>query len=83
MDQLTDAAQADFDLAQLLKERTAIVLTPEKLLYVLKQEPELAGKIGLVVFDEGHQFDSGQRGITYPRKRRQTRRPFAKTQHCE
>ncbi|MCK7577804.1 MAG: hypothetical protein MZV65_19765 [Chromatiales bacterium] len=41
------------------------VVTPEKLLYVLRHAPELATHAGLLVFDEGHQFDSGTRGITY------------------
>jgi hypothetical protein len=27
--------------------------------------PELAQHIGLVIYDEGHQFDSGARGVTY------------------
>lgn len=39
--------------------------TPEKLLYVLRHEPALADSIGLVIYDEGHQFDSGIRGVTY------------------
>jgi POLQ-like helicase len=42
-----------------------LALTPEKLLYVLRQEPSLVSHIGVVVYDEGHQFDSGGRGITY------------------
>jgi POLQ-like helicase len=42
-----------------------MVLTPEKLLYVLRQRPELVAQVGVVVYDEGHQFDSGARGITY------------------
>jgi replicative superfamily II helicase len=41
------------------------VVTPEKLVYILRHAPELAGRIGLLVYDEGHQFDSGARGITY------------------
>jgi hypothetical protein len=44
---------------------SVIVSTPEKLVYLLRHEPELASKIGLLIFDEGHQFDSGSRGITY------------------
>lgn len=44
---------------------TIIVSTPEKLVYLLRHEPELASNIGLLIFDEGHQFDSGSRGITY------------------
>ena len=42
-----------------------LVLTPEKFLYVLRQTPTLVADIGIVVYDEGHQFDSGRRGITY------------------
>lgn len=42
-----------------------IILTPEKLLYILRQEPDIVQKAGLVVYDEGHQFDTGTRGVTY------------------
>lgn len=42
-----------------------LVVTPEKCVYMLRQSPELANKIGLIIYDEGHQFDSGKRGITY------------------
>jgi len=44
---------------------TIMISTPEKLVYLLRYEPELAEKIGLLIFDEGHQFDSGKRGVTY------------------
>ena len=44
---------------------TVIVSTPEKLVYLLRHKPELADEISLVIYDEGHQFDTGQRGITY------------------
>jgi hypothetical protein len=40
-------------------------MTPEKLVYVLRHIPELAGRVGLLVLDEGHQFDTGPRGVTY------------------
>lgn len=46
-------------------DHTVIVSTPEKLVYLLRHEPSLAERIGLLIFDEGHQFDSGKRGITY------------------
>ncbi|MFM0364698.1 DEAD/DEAH box helicase [Paraburkholderia sediminicola] len=72
IDELSDVLQQDFMelLAELLGEEhqprpQVLVLTPEKLLYVLRQSPDLAGKIGLVIYDEGHQFDSGARGVTY------------------
>lgn len=48
-----------------LENNTIIVSTPEKLVYLLRHEPELASRIGLLIFDEGHQFDTGTRGVTY------------------
>ena len=65
VDELSDTPQADFEIAELLGHQNILVVTPEKLLYVLRHTPELASRIGLLVFDEGHQFDNGTRGITY------------------
>jgi POLQ-like helicase len=72
VNELSDALQLDFadQLAELFGAAPpttcyTLVLTPEKLLYVLRQAPSLVTYIGLVVYDEGHQFDSGTRGITY------------------
>lgn len=72
VNELSDAMQLDFlqQVADLLGSEGStsqyiLVMTPEKLLYVLRQTPTLVTDIGLVVYDEGHQFDSGSRGITY------------------
>lgn len=72
VNELTDAMQLDFlqEVAELLgnaapTSKYILVVTPEKLLYVLRQTPSLLKDIGIVVYDEGHQFDSGSRGITY------------------
>lgn len=65
VDELSDALQTDFEIAELLGHQQILVVTPEKLVYVLRHAPELADHVGLLVFDEGHQFDSGTRGITY------------------
>ncbi len=65
VDELSDALQTDFEIAELLGHQQILVVTPEKLLYVLRHAPELAAYVGLLIFDEGHQFDSGTRGITY------------------
>jgi hypothetical protein len=72
VNELSDALQLDFleQVADLLESEVPtsqciLVLTPEKLLYVLRQTPTLVNDIGIVVYDEGHQFDSGSRGITY------------------
>lgn len=55
---LGDAYRGRFD-------HTVVVSTPEKLVYLLRHEPTLAERIDLIIFDEGHQFDSGKRGVTY------------------
>lgn len=65
IDEFSDVLQDDFgDISSIAKE-TIIVVTPEKLLYVIRQSPTLVPLIGLIIYDEGHQFDSGKRGVTY------------------
>jgi POLQ-like helicase len=65
VDELSDVMQGDFEITELLGSRQILVVTPEKFVYVLRHTPELAANIGVLIFDEGHQFDSGPRGITY------------------
>jgi len=65
IDELTDILQADFDMTEILGAQQIIIVTPEKLLFVLRNNPEMAQHIGLLIYDEGHQFDSGERGINY------------------
>ncbi len=72
INELTDALQLDFlsQVVELFGEEPpstayVLVLTPEKLLYVLRQSPQALKHTGLVIYDEGHQFDTGSRGITY------------------
>jgi superfamily II DNA/RNA helicase len=65
VDELSDVMQTDFEIEALLVNHQILVVTPEKLLYVLRRNPELATYVGLLVFDEGHQFDNGTRGIAY------------------
>lgn len=45
--------------------KTVMIITPEKLTYILKKQKEIINEIGLIVFDEGHIFDEWQRGINY------------------
>lgn len=45
--------------------KTILVLTPEKLLYILRQEPDFYQSIGLIIFDEAHMFDDSSRGARY------------------
>jgi POLQ-like helicase len=68
IDAPTDAFQVDFaELDDLNFETRNLILiaTPEKLMYILRHAPELAQRAGVLIFDEGHQFDSGLRGVTY------------------
>lgn len=76
VNELRDVSHVDAHEAEFLKfllgdeykgnaEYNILISTPEKLAYLLRQKPELAQKIGLIIFDEGHQFDTGTRGVTY------------------
>lgn len=65
INELSDALQQDFDIADFHTGNQILISTPEKFLYLLRHHPELASRIGVAIFDEGHQFDSGTRGITY------------------
>lgn len=69
VNQLSDALQPDIDIdifdLTIESKPQVVVLTPEKLLYTLRQKPEIIQNAGLVVYDEGHQFDTGTRGVTY------------------
>ncbi|WP_379153658.1 DEAD/DEAH box helicase [Paenibacillus sp. sgz5001063] len=65
VDDISDAIQVDFDIERIIEGKQILVLTPEKFLYVLRQTPELADNIGVLIYDEGHQFDSGLRGVTF------------------
>jgi len=75
IDGVSDVPQIDFSEFDLdgflgldfnsIETDSILVLTPEKLMYILRQTPELAEQIGVVIYDEGHQFDSGPRGVTY------------------
>lgn len=42
-----------------------LILTPEKLLYILRQDRKIINEIGLIVFDEAHMFDDATRGTNY------------------
>ena len=47
------------------EEKQVFVVTPEKLLFILRQDILFIANIGLIIFDEGHLFDDMSRGITY------------------
>ena len=65
LDEASDSFQFDIQLEEILAVNTVLIVTPEKLLYMLRRAPELVERIGLVIYDEGHQFDGLTRGPTY------------------
>ena len=48
-----------------LANANIVVATPEKLDFALRQDPDVLGDVGLVVFDEGHMIGLGSREIRY------------------
>jgi POLQ-like helicase len=64
LEEISDVPQIDFDMTN-LAEKTILVLTPEKMMYLLRHSPGVGEKIGLLIYDEGHQFDNGSRGVIY------------------
>lgn len=64
-DLLIQLITGEIEQADKVAGKTIVITTPEKLVYLLRQEPYLADFIGLLIFDEGHQFDTGKRGVTY------------------
>lgn len=65
INELSDVLQPDYSVERFLGRKQVLVVTPEKLNYVLRHTPVIGEGIGLIIYDEGHQFDNGTRGITY------------------
>jgi hypothetical protein len=65
LDEVSESYRFDVELETILAKNTVLIVTPEKLLFMLRQAPELAPRIGLIIYDEGHQFDGLARGPTY------------------
>lgn len=67
IDELSDVLQNDIYKINFYggNQKSIIVSTPEKLIYLLRQRNDFIDKAGLVIFDEGHLFDDRTRGITY------------------
>jgi superfamily II DNA/RNA helicase len=63
--ELNDVLQMDIATDQLQGDKQILVVTPEKLFYILSHNKDIALLSNLFIFDEGHQFDNGSRGITY------------------
>lgn len=65
IDELSDVLQDEELELNYSENKNIIISTPEKLLYLIRKNENLAKKIGLIIFDEAHLFDEPIRGITY------------------
>jgi len=61
---VSDVLQEDFSFSEDITQ-SVLVLTPEKLDFLLRHDSGLASRIGLMIYDEGHLFDDEQRGAKY------------------
>ena len=65
LDEASDSYQFDLESETLFANNTVLIVTPEKLLYMLRRAPELAERIRPRDLRRGHQFDGMARGPTY------------------
>lgn len=65
--EVSDLIQEDYLFDELFnpERKTVVVTTPEKLLYIVRQDESILSNIGQLIFDEGHLFDDEERGATY------------------
>ena len=67
VNEISDLLQSDYILEDLFnpERKTVVVTTPEKFLYIIRQDESIVDDIGQLIFDEGHLFDDEERGATY------------------
>lgn len=66
VNQFSDVLQDDFlGLFDDDGEKQIFVCTPEKLSYIVHHQPGVLSTVDLFLFDEGHMFDDGGRGVIY------------------
>lgn len=67
INELSDIAEKD-DIAFFdndIDTNTLIILTPEKLLFLIRNNSEILEELNLIIFDEAHLFDDSSRGTNY------------------
>ena len=65
--EISDLLQSDYIIEDLFnpERKTVVVTTPEKLLFIVRQDERIIDNIGQLIFDEGHLFDDEERGASY------------------
>lgn len=62
---VSDVMQFDIEVEAEENQNYILILTPEKLDFLLRHKTEIAFGIGLIIYDEGHIFDDDSRGVKY------------------
>lgn len=62
---VSDVMQFDIKIENIHEKKYILILTPEKLDFLLRHQKDLVEAIGLIVYDEGHLFDDESRGVKY------------------
>ncbi len=62
---ISDVLEDDIEDVLAERQKSVLILTPEKLDFLLRYNPDLAARISLMIYDEGHLFDDTSRGIKY------------------
>lgn len=65
INQFSDILENDFSLVFSEQQQRILICTPEKLNYIIHHQIGFLDQIGLMIFDEGHMFDDGNRGAAY------------------
>ncbi|AJO73496.1 hypothetical protein SH83_03700 [Lactiplantibacillus plantarum] len=65
VNKLSTDLKIDFDFILQQEDSKILVVTPEKLLFMIRHSPDLLSQTELVIFDEAHQLDNAERGITF------------------
>ena len=61
---VSDVLQEDFIFDENI-QKSVLILTPEKLDFMLRHNSDFSESIGLIIYDEGHLFDDDTRGSKY------------------
>ncbi len=61
---IPEPSEIELDASELIVKKV-FVMTPEKLVYILKHNTKIIERINMIVFDEAHLFDDESRGTDY------------------
>lgn len=65
INRISTELKVDFSDFSLIERPAIIIVTPEKLLFMIRHNPNFLDETGLFIFDEAHQLDNSERGITF------------------